>query len=140
MNKVIGFWGCFFDVRMLFTATFYIRITHLQKDVNLYKFNFLISLLLCGISMALETMAQRFFHCVSYDALLMESVHWIMGFKSSDGSLSYQEVKLYHWPALPVIKLLMCEVKHRGEVKWKSKNLVQKNRKKTEIWSVFKEW
>lgn len=34
----------------------------------------------------------------------------------------------------------MCEVKHRGEVKWKSKNLVQKNRKNHDIWSVFKEW
>lgn len=42
--------------------------------------------LLCGVSMALETMAQGFFHYVkSYDALLMKSVEWIMGFKSSDG-------------------------------------------------------
>lgn len=32
----------------------------------------------------------------------------------------------------------MCEVKYRGEVKWKSKNLVQKNRKKPDIWSVLK--
>lgn len=36
--------------------------------------------------MALETMAQGFFHYAkSYDALLMKSVEWIMGFKSSDG-------------------------------------------------------
>lgn len=31
--------------------------------------------------MVLETMAQKFFHYVSYNALLMESVNWIVGFK-----------------------------------------------------------
>lgn len=66
--------------------------------------------------------SERFLiHCIPYDALVMKSVE-CMTFKVPMVIL-YQEVKLYPWPMVPVIKHFMRRIEHRGEVKWNSENL-----------------
>lgn len=78
---------------------------------------------------------------MEYTYMLMESVEFITGFKSSDGYILLG-VKIISqlYPTMPTIKPFMRRFEHRGEVKENSENLVLKTRIKSVIWSVFKQW